>query len=163
MMLLRHWLRRSCAATAASNEWLLRHCRFPTARAPQADAQEKLNELLNEYDRASGEDERARVAEETYQIIGEKIAAMVRRANRSGRPLDDDQVRSLAMLAPHRGLQESGMTAFRRISVEGSDWSDVVRRCQRAENVPASGHPGGPGPMADTAGAAGPRLPARGR
>jgi len=93
------------------------------------DIDVNLGELAEQYDRAKTPGEREQVAEETYELIGDRIKAMIKRI---GRGLGEDDLDGFAREAVVEALENSGVTRIKR---SDGVWENLVQRHKNGHSV----------------------------
>ena len=86
------------------------------------DTDAELKEIADRYDRAKNPNERERIAEDAYVLIGDKIKGMVKRV---GRGLGADDLEGFAREAVVEALENSGMTKIKKAD---TTWENLIQR-----------------------------------
>ena len=96
--------------------------------------QQELQELLQRYDHAQDKEGQEAIAVEINRVTGDRTRAMLARSA-SGRPMDDEQLGSLAMQATFEALREL-QPRFKRNDTKYSDWTNVIEKLRGAASGP---------------------------
>jgi len=91
----------------------------------------EINEIAERYDRARNPNERERIAEEAYALLGNKIQGMIGNVSRGWR-IGKDEIDALAWEGLHSALENAGVSKIKR---GDGVWETFIERCRNSHPV----------------------------
>ena len=91
----------------------------------------EVNEIAEKYDRARNPNERERITEEAYELLGIKIKGMIGNVSRGWR-IGKDEIDALTWEGLHSALENAGVSKIKR---SDGVWETFIERCRNSNPV----------------------------